>query len=79
MFTFSSVVFKRFLPITTNIFQRSFVTQVLELGIWTLLYGITFMVMPGKLSTNYYMCTGEDPRNDYYTTKKVKGDFHLRN
>ena len=29
------------------------------------------MIIPGKLGINYYMCTGEDPRSDYYSTKKV--------
>ena len=42
----------------------------LSVGIWSILYGISFMIIPGKLGTNYYMCTGEDPRSDYYTTKK---------
>ena len=48
----------------------------LSVGIWSILYGITFMIIPGKLGTNYYMCTGEDPRSDYYSTKKVRQLFY---
>ena len=50
----------------------------LSVGIWSILYGITFMIIPGKLGTNYYMCTGEDPRSDYYSTKKVSQSFYTR-
>ena len=37
-----------------------------------LLFGCTFLILPGKKGINYYMCTGENPRNDFYTTKKVR-------
>ena len=62
------VRFKSYIPINEN-----FVALVtyMSVGIWSLLYGITFMIIPGKLGINYYMCTGEDPRSDYYSTKKV--------
>ena len=79
--------FKSYVPINEDFLALVCYSSV---GVWTIFYGITFMVMPGKLGTNYYMCAGEDPRNDYYTTKKVKArslqdtlqqhnDFHLRN
>ena len=79
--------FKSYAPINEDFLALVCYSSV---GVWTIFYGITFMVMPGKLGTNYYMCAGEDPRNDYYTTKKVKArslqdtlqqhnDFHLRN
>ena len=40
--------------------------------LWWLLFGCTFMILPGKKGINYYMCTGENPRYDLYTTKKVR-------
>jgi hypothetical protein len=30
------------------------------------------MILPGKKGINYYMCTGENPINDFYSTKKVR-------
>ena len=30
------------------------------------------MILPGKKGINYYMCTGENPSNDFYSTKKVR-------
>ena len=61
--------FKGYVPLNEDFLA---LVCYLSVGVWSILYGITFMVMPGKLGTNYYMCAGEDPRNDYYTTKKVK-------
>ena len=40
--------------------------------LWWLLFGCTFMILPGKKGINYYMCTGENPSNDFYSTKKVR-------
>ena len=37
-----------------------------------LLFGCTFMILPGKKGINYYMCTGENPTNDIYSTQKVR-------
>ena len=61
--------FKGYVPLNEDFLA---LVCYLSVGVWSILYGITFMVMPGKLGTNYYMCAGEDPRNDYYTTKRVK-------
>ena len=36
-----------------------------------ILYDLVFMLLPGKMSLNYYMCTGEDPDKDFYRYKKV--------
>ena len=36
-----------------------------------ILYALVFMLLPGKTSLNYYMCTGEDPDKDFYQYKKV--------
>ena len=36
-----------------------------------ILYALVFMLLPGKMSLNYYMCTGEDPDKDFYQYKKV--------
>ena len=43
--------------------------------LWWLLFGCTFMILPGKKGINYYMCTGENPSNDFYSTKKVRVKF----
>lgn len=38
--------------------------------IW-LMYGLVYMHIPGKMGINYYMCTGQDPRVDIHSHKKV--------
>ena len=44
---------------------------------WWFMLGVIFMIIPGKKGINFYMCTGEDPRNDEYSYKKVS--FYINN
>ena len=36
-----------------------------------MIYGIVFMLIPGKYGVNFYMCTGDHPSKDFYNYKKV--------
>ena len=66
-------VYKSYIGLDEVFFARFCSLTILLL--W-LIYDITFMIMPGKMGINYYMCTGEDPRNDIYAYKKVPDDFN---
>ena len=61
-------VYKSVLPLNEDFFAR---VIYLIVSIWTFIYGLVFMEIPGKMPINYYMCTGEDPKTDFYTQKKV--------
>ena len=37
----------------------------------SLVFGLLYMLSPGKFRANYYMCLGEDPRKDSYDHGKV--------
>ena len=41
------------------------------ISILWILYGLTYLALPGKMGLNYYMCTGDNPRVDPYDYKKV--------
>ncbi len=41
------------------------------ISILWILYGLTYLALPGKMGLNYYMCTGDNPRVDPYDKKKV--------
>ena len=43
--------------------------------LWWLLFGLIFMMLPGKNGINYYICTGENPKNDPYSVNKVRYYF----
>ena len=62
-------VFKSFGCIDEDFFAL-FSTLVVSM-LWILI-DILFMISPGKKGINYYMCTGENPRIDVYSHKKVK-------
>ena len=36
------------------------------------IFGLLYMLSPGKFGANYYMCSGEDPRKDPYDYGKVR-------
>ena len=60
-------VFKGIIPI-----DEDFLAMVcyISIPLWCLLYGLVFMIIPGKYPINYYMCTGQDPIIDPYTASK---------
>ena len=60
-------MYKGVAPIDEDFFA---VVCYLSFSILATLYGLTFMIIPGKSGINYYMCTGEDPIIDPYSTKK---------
>ena len=61
-------VYKSVPPINEDFISR---VIYLSVSLCSLLYGIVFMVIPGQMAVNFYMCTGQDPRVDFYTFKKV--------
>ena len=65
-------VWKAFAPIDDKYFA---IFLYILIPLWSLIYGIFYMVIPGKHGINYYMCTGENPANDTYDFKKVPNYF----
>ena len=61
-------VFKGFGGIDEDFFARF---SLILITMFWILYDLVFMLLPGKMSLNYYMCTGEDPDKDFYQYKKV--------
>lgn len=62
-------VWKNYFGIDEEFFARF--CNLLVLILWVL-YDIIFMTLPGKMPINYYMCTGQDPDIDPYTSNKVR-------
>ena len=62
------MVFKRLGGVNEEFF--SFFCSVGIYMVW-ILCNFVFLLSPGKMNINYYMCTGEDPALDPYKTKKV--------
>ena len=44
---------------------------------FSLSFGFIYIMIPGKMPINYYICTGEDPDVDPYTFKKVSFYFSI--
>ena len=40
------------------------------------IFGLLYMLSPGKFGANYYMCLGEDPSQDPYDHGKVRKNWH---
>ena len=61
-------IFKGLVGIDEDFFARF---SLILITMFWILYALVFMLLPGKMSLNYYMCTGEDPDKDFYQYKKV--------
>lgn len=61
-------IFKGFVGIDEDFFACF---SLILITMFWILYALVFMLLPGKTSMNYYMCTGEDPDKDFYQYKKV--------
>ena len=68
-------VYKSVLPLNEDFAARVIYWIV---SIWAFIYGLVFMKIPGKMPINYYMCTGKDPKTDFYTQKKVIFEFQSK-